>query len=99
MEHKKVGIIGGGAWGTGLAQALARGNHKVEIWALEDDVVASIIPPSAASSPTIMSTKTNAFFQVLSLILQLPVQMILSRLQQIRNLSLLHLHHFSWLLQ
>ena len=42
MEQKTVGIIGGGAWGTGIAQALARGGHKVEIWALEDDVVASI---------------------------------------------------------
>ena len=42
MSEKTVGIIGGGAWGTGIAQALARGNHKVEIWALEDDVVASI---------------------------------------------------------
>ena len=42
MAEKTVGIIGGGAWGTGIAQALARGNHKVEIWALEDDVVASI---------------------------------------------------------
>lgn len=42
MKGKNVGIIGGGAWGTGIAQALARGNHKVHIWALEDDVVESI---------------------------------------------------------
>ena len=42
MESKNVGIIGGGAWGTGMAQALARGNHKVQIWALEDEVVESI---------------------------------------------------------
>ena len=42
MSEKTVGIIGGGAWGTGIAQALARGGHKVEIWALEEDVVASI---------------------------------------------------------
>ena len=42
MEQKTVGIIGGGSWGTGIAQALARGGHKVEIWALEEDVVASI---------------------------------------------------------
>ena len=42
MGEKTVGIIGGGAWGTGIAQALARGGHKVEIWALEEDVVASI---------------------------------------------------------
>ncbi len=42
MAEKAVGVIGGGAWGTGLAQALARGGHKVQIWALEDDVVDSI---------------------------------------------------------
>ena len=42
MESKSVGVIGGGAWGTGLAQALARGNHNVQIWALEDEVVESI---------------------------------------------------------
>ena len=42
MEQKTVGIIGGGAWGTGIAQALARGGRKVEIWALEEDVVSSI---------------------------------------------------------
>ena len=42
MAEKTVGIIGGGAWGTGIAQALARGGHKVEIWALEEDVVSSI---------------------------------------------------------
>ncbi|MBP5520436.1 MAG: NAD(P)H-dependent glycerol-3-phosphate dehydrogenase [Treponema sp.] len=42
MAEKSVGVIGGGAWGTGLAQALARGGHKVQIWALEDDVVDSI---------------------------------------------------------
>ena len=42
MESQLVGVIGGGAWGTGLAQAIARGNHKVQIWALEEDVVDSI---------------------------------------------------------
>ena len=42
MEQKTGGVIGGGAWGTGIAQALARGGHKVEIWALEEDVVSSI---------------------------------------------------------
>jgi glycerol-3-phosphate dehydrogenase (NAD(P)+) len=42
MEAKSVGIIGGGAWGTGLSQALARGGHKVQMWALEQDVADSI---------------------------------------------------------
>ena len=42
MSVKNVGVIGAGAWGSGLAQALARGGHKVQIWAREPDVVDSI---------------------------------------------------------
>ena len=42
MGIKSVGVIGGGAWGTGMAQAIARGGHQVQIWALEDEVVESI---------------------------------------------------------
>ncbi len=42
MENKTVGIIGCGAWGTGLAQALARGNNKVQLWALEPEVAESV---------------------------------------------------------
>lgn len=42
MGGKTVGVIGAGAWGSGLAQALARGGHSVEIWALEQDVVDDI---------------------------------------------------------
>ena len=42
MNAKSVGVIGAGAWGTAVAQALARGGNKVEIWAREQDVVDSI---------------------------------------------------------
>lgn len=42
MNEKNIGIIGAGAWGTGFAEALARGGHRIQIWALEDDVVKSI---------------------------------------------------------
>lgn len=42
MACKSVGIIGSGAWGTGLAQALARGNHKIQMWALESEVADSV---------------------------------------------------------
>ncbi|MBQ7157893.1 MAG: NAD(P)-dependent glycerol-3-phosphate dehydrogenase [Treponema sp.] len=42
MHSKNVGVIGAGAWGSGLAQALARGGHKVEVWAREQDVVDAI---------------------------------------------------------
>jgi len=37
-----IGVIGAGAWGTGMAIALARQGHQVELWALEKDVVESI---------------------------------------------------------
>ena len=42
MANKTVGIIGAGAWGTAMAQALARGGNSVEIWAMETDVTDSI---------------------------------------------------------
>lgn len=42
MEAKNVGVLGGGAWGTGLAQALANGGHKVQMWALEPEVKESV---------------------------------------------------------
>ena len=42
MNSKTVGVIGAGAWGSGLAQAIARGGHKVQMWAREQDVVDGI---------------------------------------------------------
>lgn len=38
----KLGIIGGGAWGTALAQVAAQGGRETLLWALEDDVVSAI---------------------------------------------------------
>jgi glycerol-3-phosphate dehydrogenase (NAD(P)+) len=37
-----IGIIGGGAWGTALAQVAASGGAAVTLWAREADVVVSI---------------------------------------------------------
>ena len=42
MNAKSVGVIGAGAWGTAVAQALARGGNTVEIWGREQEVVDSI---------------------------------------------------------
>src|SRR6185437_12555880 len=36
------GIIGGGAWGTALAQVLRRAGREVVLWAREPEVVAAI---------------------------------------------------------
>ncbi|HEY2825584.1 MAG TPA: NAD(P)H-dependent glycerol-3-phosphate dehydrogenase [Gemmatimonadales bacterium] len=38
----RIGVIGAGAWGTTLADLLARQGHDVVIWAREAEVVASI---------------------------------------------------------
>jgi glycerol-3-phosphate dehydrogenase (NAD(P)+) len=36
------GVIGGGAWGTALAQVIASGNEDVMLWAREPEVVSAI---------------------------------------------------------
>ncbi|MDQ3144231.1 MAG: NAD(P)-dependent glycerol-3-phosphate dehydrogenase [Pseudomonadota bacterium] len=42
MSIEKLAIIGGGAWGTALAQVAATGARETLLWAIEDDVVAAI---------------------------------------------------------
>jgi glycerol-3-phosphate dehydrogenase (NAD(P)+) len=38
----KFGVIGGGAWGTALAQVVASGGRETLLWAIEDEVVAAV---------------------------------------------------------
>ena len=38
----RCAVIGAGAWGTALADVLARNSHDVALWALEADVVVSV---------------------------------------------------------
>jgi glycerol-3-phosphate dehydrogenase (NAD(P)+) len=42
MSFSSVGVIGGGAWGTALAQTLRLAGRPVRLWARETDVVAEI---------------------------------------------------------
>jgi glycerol-3-phosphate dehydrogenase (NAD(P)+) len=37
-----LGVLGGGAWGTALAQVLASGGHQVRLWVREPEVVEAI---------------------------------------------------------
>jgi len=39
---RQVAVVGAGAWGTALADLLARNGHPVVLWAFEPDVAASI---------------------------------------------------------
>jgi glycerol-3-phosphate dehydrogenase (NAD(P)+) len=60
----KLGVIGGGAWGTALAQVAAEGGDQVWLWAREAEVVASInaahenqsFLPGIPLSPAIIAT-------------------------------------------
>lgn len=47
MTIETIGVIGGGAWGTALAQAAAAGGDPVVLWAREGDVVRAINDQSA----------------------------------------------------
>jgi glycerol-3-phosphate dehydrogenase (NAD(P)+) len=42
MSFEKLAVVGGGAWGTALAQVAATGGRDTILWALEDDVVAAV---------------------------------------------------------
>jgi glycerol-3-phosphate dehydrogenase (NAD(P)+) len=42
MTIERIGVIGGGAWGTALAQVAAVAGRETLLWALENDVVDAI---------------------------------------------------------
>ncbi|MGI8931897.1 MAG: NAD(P)H-dependent glycerol-3-phosphate dehydrogenase [Sphingomicrobium sp.] len=42
MNIERLAVVGGGAWGTALAQVAATGGRETLLWAIEDDVVAAI---------------------------------------------------------
>ncbi|MDN3644813.1 NAD(P)H-dependent glycerol-3-phosphate dehydrogenase [Pontixanthobacter aestiaquae] len=63
-----VGVLGGGAWGTALAQMLASDRRNVLLWARETELVEeintkhtnSLFLPSASLAPTIRATSELA---------------------------------------
>ena len=42
MNIDRLAVIGGGAWGTALAQVAAADGRETLLWAIEDDVVAAV---------------------------------------------------------
>ncbi|MEO8456140.1 MAG: NAD(P)H-dependent glycerol-3-phosphate dehydrogenase [Sphingomicrobium sp.] len=42
MSFDKIGIVGGGAWGTALAQVASAGGRETLLWALEEEVVEAV---------------------------------------------------------
>jgi glycerol-3-phosphate dehydrogenase (NAD(P)+) len=42
MSIERVGVVGGGAWGTALAQVAATGGRETLLWAMEPEVVEAV---------------------------------------------------------
>ncbi len=76
----RVGVIGGGAWGTALAQVCARAGREVILWAREAEVVESvravrenaIFLPGVALEPGLRATGDLADLAGCDLILAVP---------------------------
>ncbi len=88
----KIGVLGGGAWGTALAQVAARGGEPVTLWAREDDVVTSVnsahenalFLPGVPLSPSIRaSSDLAALADCDALLVVVPAQFLRSVLSQL----------------
>jgi len=88
----KIGVLGGGAWGTALAQVAARNDQPVTLWAREDDVVASInaahenalFLPGIPLAPSIRATSDlGALSDCDALLVVVPAQFLRSVLAQL----------------
>ena len=79
---QRFGIIGGGAWGTALAQVLRRAGRDVALWAHETETVAAInrdhvntpFLPGIALDPAIVATTELAALRADVLLLAPPAQ-------------------------
>ena len=68
MEFGTIGIVGGGAWGTALAQATRKSGRTILVWAHEAETVAAInethenrdFLPGIALDPAIRATRDLA---------------------------------------
>ncbi|MDR6852379.1 NAD(P)H-dependent glycerol-3-phosphate dehydrogenase [Sphingomonas sp. BE123] len=88
----KIGVLGGGAWGTALAQVAARNGQPVTLWAREDDVVASVngrhenalFLPGVPLAPSICATSDlAALSDCETLLIVVPAQFLRSVLSQL----------------
>ncbi|MGB7373968.1 NAD(P)H-dependent glycerol-3-phosphate dehydrogenase [Pontixanthobacter sp.] len=72
-----IGVLGGGAWGTALAQMLASDGRNVMLWVRETELVAqinasrtnSLFLPSATLAPTIRAASDIADLAVCDIVL------------------------------
>lgn len=95
QAQKTVSVIGGGAWGTALAQVLAAGGRDVLLWAREDEVVSAVNTKHEntlflSGIPLDKSLKaTNSYEEVAKrdvILLVPPAQHMRSTLESLKNI-------------
>jgi len=92
---QKIGIIGAGAWGTALAQAIAGGGHDVLMWAREGNIVKSIndehmnhaYAPDVKLHPSIRATESlaAAAAECSTLLIVTPAQHVRTTLESLKG--------------
>jgi glycerol-3-phosphate dehydrogenase (NAD(P)+) len=81
---QRIGIIGGGAWGTALAQTLVRAGRDVVLWAREGETVAAIndahenavFLPGVRLDPHVRATGDLAAAAADAVLLAVPAQFV-----------------------
>jgi glycerol-3-phosphate dehydrogenase (NAD(P)+) len=90
----RIGVLGGGAWGTALAQVAARDEAPVTLWAREAEVAESVnanhenraFLPGVSLSPTIRATgKLDDLSDADALLVVVPAQFLRSVLAQLET--------------
>jgi glycerol-3-phosphate dehydrogenase (NAD(P)+) len=93
----KIGVIGGGAWGTALAQIQAEAGRYVTLWVREQDVLESIEAdnenttylPGVKLNPNIIVTNSLSDMHGMDVILVVtPAQYVRATLESVRHESL-----------
>ncbi len=91
---KSIGVIGGGAWGTALAQALCAGGKQVQFWAREQEVVDSVnnknentaFLPGVKLDPKLTATSDlKAISKNEILLIVTPAQFVRSTLESLKS--------------
>jgi glycerol-3-phosphate dehydrogenase (NAD(P)+) len=92
---KKVGMLGGGAWGTAVATALAHNGYEVILWCFEQDVVTDMrsahsnkryLPDVKLSSLIVPTYNLSDVFQQTEIVFEaIPVAHLRSVLEQAKQ--------------
>lgn len=94
-KYQNIGVLGGGAWGTALAQVAALAGANVKLWAIEEEVVKdinennrnSLFLPNAALSKNIKAVnKIEDIASVDAILSVIPAQYTRSSLAKLNGI-------------